>query len=176
MLQLLRAKNREMNLKKLLHEAIYIHKNIIIKSFASPVDETYTSTKHILKFARKVVQVISGAQNLFFISCGETGENLIESKKIDVHGMPNSREKAETSYQNGSLMRHFGTCSCNEIRATFVPFARNCQARISSSWGKSIRTCGILEYIWNSNGQLPPFVLSLLSRKGRWFRKIISRL
>lgn len=87
------------------------------------------------------------AQNLFFISYGETEGNLIESKKIDVHGMPNSREKTETLCQNGSLMRHFGTCSCNEIRATFVPFAKNCRARISSSWRKAPETCGILDYM-----------------------------
>lgn len=139
MLQLLIAKNRKISSWIWKSSFFTITKISLLKSFRSPVDETCTFVRHVLKYVRKVVEVISGAQNLFFISCGKTGENLIESKKIDVHGMPNSREKTETSCQNGSLMRHFGTCSCNEIRATFVPFARNCQARISSSWGKSAR-------------------------------------
>lgn len=122
------------------------------------IDKTCTSAKHVLKYAREVVQVISGVQNLFFISYGETEGNLIESKKIDVHGMPNSREKTETSCQNGSLMRHFGTCSCNEIRATFVPFAKNCRARISSSWRKAPETCGILDYMKLKRPLVPPFI------------------
>lgn len=112
-------------------------------------------------------------QNLFFISCGESWRNLIESRKIDVHGMPNYREKTETSCRNGSLMRHFGTWSCNEIRATSVPFAKNCRARISSSWRKAPETCAILDYM---KLEQPFFPFILFQSVNRRSGKIISHL
>jgi hypothetical protein len=112
-------------------------------------------------------------QNLFFISCGESWRNLIESRKIDVHGMPNYREKTETSCRNGSLMRHFGTCSCNEIRATSVPFAKNCRARISSSWRKAPETCAILDYM---KLEQPFFPFILFQSVNKRSRKVISHL
>lgn len=112
-------------------------------------------------------------QNLFFISCGESWRNLIESRKIDVHEMPNYREKTETSCRNGSLMRHFGTCSCNEIRATSVPFAKNCRARISSSWRKAPETCAILDYM---KLEQPLFPFTLFQSVNKCSTKIISHL
>lgn len=110
-------------------------------------------------------------QNLFFISCGESWRNLIESKKIDVHEMPNYREKTETSCRNGSLMRHFATCSCNEIRATSVPFAKNCRARISSSRRKAPETCAILDYM---KLEQPLFPFILFQPANKRLTKIIS--
>lgn len=87
--------------------------------------------------------------------------------------MPNYREKTETSWRNGSLMRHFGTCSCNEIRATSVPFAKNCRARISSSWRKALETCAILDYM---KLEQPFFPFILFQSANKRSRKVISHL
>lgn len=94
-------------------------------------------------------------------------------KKIDIHGMPNSREETETSCQNGSLMRHFGTCSCNEIRATFVPFAKNCRGEdifIMEKSARNVRVIGLYE-TQTATCRLPSF--SLGQWEAKWPRKII---
>lgn len=66
----------------------------LLKSFRSPVDETCTFVRHVFKICTQSCRsYIRSAKFVLYKFRGETGENLIESKKIDVHGMPNSREK-----------------------------------------------------------------------------------